>query len=90
MANGFGRPKRSNHWSIRKMDDQWITQRPLFYLENPGTSQWIESGCTKSVNGFGGQSNELPGGKKPGGCLKSLGSSENPGLQASNSLSSAS
>ena len=44
----------------------------------------------KSINGFGGQSNELPGGKKPGGCLKSLGSSENPGLQASNSLSSAS
>ena len=41
------------------MDDQWITQRPLLYLENPGTSQWIESGCAKSINGFGGQSNEL-------------------------------
>ena len=22
-------------FSIRKMDDKWITQRPLFYLENP-------------------------------------------------------
>ncbi len=44
------------------MYDQWITQRPLLYLENSGTSHWIESGCTESINRFGGQSDELSGG----------------------------
>ena len=72
------------------MDNQRITQRPLFYLENLGTSHWVERGCTESINGFGGQSDEFSAGKKLSGWLKALGSSENPGLQASNSLSSAS
>lgn len=75
---------------IRKMDNQWITQGPFFCFENSGTSQGIESGRTKSIHGFRGQRDQLSGGEKLGGWLKSLGSGENPGLQASNSLSSAS
>ena len=39
----------------------------------------IESGRTKSIHGFRGQRDQLSGGEKLGGWLKSLGSSEEPG-----------